>query len=817
VAAKKPKRPKPKATKRSARAAPKRSAPKRPAPKRPTRIVPPLPPRATSLGSMSAVAPPEAAPRPARLDIWNAVPGLSSGVASLEGDNLEITVSGEMYQKGGAVWFRALVDGEVAAPSDVVFKSGSVEFDGVRTFTFVKPAVTAGQHLVEIQWRTGTTAKIRDRTLTVYSASPFTGRDHLAVAAAPSGPDILKKTSSYEDIPGMAATISAPSRAALAAVFSAEATASSGRLMVRALLDGTQIGEAIFCEGGDPNRGGTRSFTFAEESVAAGTHEVRLQWKSTGGTCRLGDRTMAVSTATSAAQRAAEDSRSTAQVLKTPGTWTDLQSTRIVASDPVSSLAITFCAEVQSDKGRLFLRALVDGVPASPSDVTLIEGGKKWRAASHTFVVKNLPAGRHLITVQGMVDPSTKAQVRRRATRALWKRRSGSDFVQPFLGMTPLVRTYRMLVIGFDPIRPDHQRPPFATIKATFEGAGFSPSDPPVIGLSAAMAPGGIFDVPNVRDWLHENSNGVRRLGEVRYVGCRDSGWYEAPPGRQGYWYWNTGAFEQMWKDALAAADGEVNFHGYDTDHNDRLETDDLLVAIVRPQNDPYGTQRQTTAVLDGEPKPLTVPILDIYLSALPQSFRTGVGVTCHELCHLICGAVDMYGVCSDIGSGYYSIMDSHWKATHLDPFEKMKNGMVQPRAIELTTQPTATFTLGSVEKHHEILLLHDVNRVAREYFIIENRYPGKANFENYDGPLGMGAVVVWQIFEDLGLVQGSAVCPGDPRFIRKRAVLSTPQNFIDLTWADGSAVGVRVSAPQPNADQAEVRLEKALAPPLNA
>lgn len=78
------------------------------------------------------------------------MPGLSSGVASSEGDNLEITVSAEMYQPGGSVWFRALVDGEVAEPSDVVFKSGTVEFDGVRTFTFVKRAVKAGQHIVEI-------------------------------------------------------------------------------------------------------------------------------------------------------------------------------------------------------------------------------------------------------------------------------------------------------------------------------------------------------------------------------------------------------------------------------------------------------------------------------------------------------------------------------------------------------------------------------------------------------------------------------------------------------------------------------------------
>jgi len=39
-------------------------------------------------GSLSIVSPPEAAPVPARLGIWNAVPGLSTGVASAFGDNL---------------------------------------------------------------------------------------------------------------------------------------------------------------------------------------------------------------------------------------------------------------------------------------------------------------------------------------------------------------------------------------------------------------------------------------------------------------------------------------------------------------------------------------------------------------------------------------------------------------------------------------------------------------------------------------------------------------------------------------------------------
>jgi M6 family metalloprotease-like protein len=487
--------------------------------------------------------------------------------------------------------------------------------------------------------------------------------------------------------------------------------------------------------------------------------------------------------------------------------WANLQPFSLInALDSVSTLSITFSGEVQSNNGRLFLRALVDGVAASPADVTLIQGGSKWRAASHTFIVKNLRAGVHRISIQAKADPATRAQVRRSSIRTLWKRRSGSDFVQPFLGMAPLVRTYRLLVVGFDPIRSGHPRPPFALIKATFEGAG----EPPVIGRPTNRISSNIFDEgPNVRDWLAENSGGVARLGAVRYVGCLDDAWYVAPPERQGSWYWDNGAFAQMWKDALAAADPDVNFHSYDTDHNNKLETDDLIVAIVRPQADPYGTLRGTTTTLDGQPAPLTIPILDLYLSSNPAVMLTGVGVTCHELCHLIGGAADLYGSCSAIDPGYYSVMDQHFWATHLDPFHKMKNGMIQPFAMNLTLQGTTTITLPSVERHRQILLLHDTDRVAREYFLVENRFPGTLNFKNYDGPLGAGAIVVWQIFEDLNLVLGSAICSGDPRFIRRRATLMTPTDSFDLAWSDGTAAGFRLSSSTPNAEQAMIHLKR--------
>jgi hypothetical protein len=71
------------------------------------------------------------------------------------------------------------------------------------------------------------------------------------------------------------------------------------------------------------------------------------------------------------------------------------------------------------------------------------------------------------------------------------------------------------------------------------------------------------------------------------------------------------------------------------------------------------------------------------------------------------------------------------------------------------------------------------------------------------------GAVVIWQIFEDLQLVQTSAVCPGDVRFIRRRAVLYAPSDSYELAWSDGSPVGCRVTAPVPDAEVAVVRLQK--------
>jgi hypothetical protein len=186
--------------------------------------------------------------------------------------------------------------------------------------------------------------------------------------------------------------------------------------------------------------------------------------------------------------------------------------------------------------------------------------------------------------------------------------------------------------------------------------------------------------------------------------------------------------------------------------------------------------------------------------------FSIAIAVTAHESSHAVVGALDLYGVCAQVSPGFYSIMDQHWESTHLDAFHKMKNGLVQPVAVDLSNNPAGSFALQAVEERYQILLLYHPDRVGREYFLVENRYPGSP-FPNYDGPLGIGAIVVWQIFEDTTLTANSAVCPGDVRFVRRRAVLSSPGQSFDLTWADGSSSGFRITATIPNAELAQITL----------
>ena len=100
--------------------------------------------------------------------VWRDLDRLSTGVWSNAGDALQISVSVGVSGKG-SVYLRALVDGQAAEPSDIELFMAGAATTSERSFTFIVPSVTAGFHLVRIQWLSGDSYTAHGRSLAVRS------------------------------------------------------------------------------------------------------------------------------------------------------------------------------------------------------------------------------------------------------------------------------------------------------------------------------------------------------------------------------------------------------------------------------------------------------------------------------------------------------------------------------------------------------------------------------------------------------------------------------------------------------------------------
>jgi M6 family metalloprotease-like protein len=732
------------------------------------------------VGDLSVVAPPETAPVTNQPGTWADVPGLGTAAYTRAGGSLAMTVSAEVYATN-PVWLRALVDGRVSAPGDVVFRFAGTEFDGTRSFTFGAENLAAGKHIVQVQWysNAGQPAKVRDRSLSVNSASAGAGTGRLVHVAAES--DWLQKsTQTWENVPNLARTITLDGTRDLAVTFSGQTTSGSGGFFARALVDGQPTADVLFENPGVV--GGARSYTFVRKAVGGGSHSVVIQWLASGGTILLGDRALTAYAAPASGAgggllATAVEQAPTAVTSTAPVDVANLAGS-FATSDPGTNVAVTISTELASAGGRTFLRPLVDGLATSPGDVSFSAAVPQWHAQTYTFVAKNLRPGTHSVRVQMAVDAGATATVGDRALAVTFKRRGGTDFAQPYASLAPRVGTVPAVAICFDPRRPGHAPPTAAYLRAVHDGSD-----------------GGI----STQAWYRENTGGQYGFGTPTLVGCTDNNWLAPPPGRTGTWYWDTGNFALMWQDALKAADPFFNFKAFDRNNDNVLSGDELVVEIVRPQNDAYGTNRFTTAPLDGVTLGLTV--LDMYISPFTDTAhrRVNVGVTAHEAAHDILGAADMY---SDLATrpGWYSIMDSHWNATHLDPFHKLKSGFVTPDVVAVNGWSTRTVPLGAVETQREVTIVYDPARGDREYFILENRWGGNGNYDQ-GLPVAQG-IVVWHIVEDTATQDqfpppGSPVGSGDwgRKGVRLVGALSGAGQAVTLRYANGAAAGITVTA----------------------
>ena len=349
---------------------------------------------------------------------WTDLPHMNGAVALDGPSDLAITFCAEAQASNNdQLHIRVLVDDATALPAEVVLASGLTA--DTRCFTFVQNGAGKGAHTIQIQWRVlygSGTAYVGDRTTQVSYAQNTADSIRMLAVAAPNDATQLA-TSGWSDVPDMNGQIVLSTASDLAITFSAETYVTDvANLFIRALVDGQPASpgdEVLVVE----TFSGTRSFTFIRPNLAAGSHEVYIQWILSGpGEGRVNDRTLKVVAVQNSGSNLAG-----ALMLAAPSgvaqsttstAWVDVPDLSGSIDIPAAGdLTMTFSGEIAATAGkRVFLRALIDGQPANPSDVRLFSGGSTGSYA-YSFIVPNVDPGSHTVQIQWLVESGGQASV----------------------------------------------------------------------------------------------------------------------------------------------------------------------------------------------------------------------------------------------------------------------------------------------------------------------------------------------------------------------------------------------------------------------
>ncbi len=362
------------------------------------------------------------------------------------------------------------------------------------------------------------------------------------------------------------------------------------------------------------------------------------------------------------------------------------------------------------------------------------------------------------------------------------------NFVKPFYSLKSAIGKRKVLVILWDPHRPEHPPP----AKAEIQNLIFGPK-------------------PSVKDYFLENSHGLLELENADVLG-----WYDSDYPWQLYWrtdqydpnnlqsgdphlwvdvqgkYGQPGSIRYLddegfisghthkWAEAIIKAGNQIDLKTYDSNNDGYLSPDELSILMVIPQNSPFGTQRPVVARHIPTEEPLIVDnvkintITEAYIGAPPS-----LGLVAHELSHILFGTGDMYfGFFQPYAAGPYSLMDqSPHNPPHLDPFHKLKLGWTKPKIISID----GFYKIHDIETTGEIYILYDPSRGDEEYFILENRWKGTS----YDQYLPKSGLAIWHIIENPNIFDNLTTPIG-----------VDPQNWNDPKWKGWARRGIQMIRP---------------------
>lgn len=373
--------------------------------------------------------------------------------------------------------------------------------------------------------------------------------------------------------------------------------------------------------------------------------------------------------------------------------------------------------------------------------------------------------------------------------------------------MKPVMGKKNVLVILWDPHRPSYPAPK----KEDIEKILFAPSN-------------------SAKDWFLQNS-----WGKVDLVNAGVLGWYDAPQDKQGDHYWDNlnhqnkyndgwlSGHVEKWADAVRRAAADFNFKAYDANKDGKVTRDELIILIIIPQKDSFGTALQHAV---GKQFPVVEPLkvqgdLEIpeiveWYSGIPVDWGTAV----HELAHQILGTPDMYFTGPwPYAAAVYSNSDASWAgAVHISGPEKLKLGWLNYKV----GIPSGNYSLKAVETSNEALILYNPKRGLDEYYLIENRWRG-ASYDAGDphgyAGIPMDGIAIWHVIENpqvfnkvtpfpptgvlgewgrlgIRLIRANGGTPWDDTkalFNKKGTTISDLTSPARLLWLDGTPSGFGV------------------------
>ncbi|MFX0204590.1 MAG: tetratricopeptide repeat protein [Candidatus Hodarchaeota archaeon] len=269
-------------------------------------------------------------------------------------------------------------------------------------------------------------------------------------------------------------------------------------------------------------------------------------------------------------------------------------------------------------------------------------------------------------------------------------------------------------------------------------------------------------------DYFSENSYGAMELKNAGIFGP-----YQAKEAASHYWRekgkkcshgWSDGHGEKR-SEAIHAfiQDAIINrnvfdLKTYDTNNDNIITCDELVVVIVYPQNSTAGYER-TVYPKPGSNSAFKVGSISWALHSDPGvaevysydfSTRIDIGLTAHELAHIIIDAEDLYENKDTLPAtngwdptvpGLFSLMDNHRDHPHLDPLHKIEKGKwLNP----IVVKKDGYYKIRAVEKYKDVYKLHDPNSHKGEYFLVENRQ--KSGYDSHVP--GSGGLAIWHIDE---------------------------------------------------------------------